>query len=114
MSDDSGPQPSPSFATLARRISAWTTRGLLTLMVLVAGFGLGRQVLRWWADDAAPASPKSMPAAGDSLGDPAKPHTVEFGDRPGRFGGSRSRATRPRQSSDCGRCAGNRFKRSSM
>ena len=43
----------PGFAGLAKRISAWTTRGLLTLMVLVAGLGFGRQVLKWWAADAA-------------------------------------------------------------
>jgi hypothetical protein len=82
MTDGSGPPQSPSFATLAHRISAWTTRGLLTLMVLAAGLGFGRQVLQWWAADAAPTSPQSpSPAA------PAGPQsnfsqtqTIEFGD----------------------------------
>lgn len=82
MSDDIGPNKSSDFASLARRISTWTTRGLLTLIVLVAGIGLGRQVLRWWAADARPAAPQT---AHDALGDPSQPHTVEVAGHPWSF-----------------------------
>ena len=71
----------PGFATLARRISVWTTNSLLTLLVLVAGLGFGRQVLKWWAADASPPPGGSAVAlTGDALGDPAQLHTIQFGD----------------------------------
>ncbi len=63
------------FAVLAKRISAWTTNSLLTLIVLVAGLGFGRQVLNWWAADAAPSS-----AVAASTGDPSQLQTLQFGD----------------------------------
>ncbi len=38
-----------SFAELARRISAWTTRLLFCALVVLAGWGFGRQVMEWWS-----------------------------------------------------------------
>ncbi len=72
------------FGLLARRMSAWTTKSLLTAIILIAGLGFGRQVLRWWAADAPAAdaaadAPSS--AAPDGLGDPWQPHLLQFGDQ---------------------------------
>ena len=67
------PTESHDFAALAKRISAWTTNSLLTLLILVAGLGFGRQVLKWWAADAS-----ASPIASDR---PASPfQTLQFGD----------------------------------
>jgi len=97
------PSKSPSFAKLAKRMSAWTTRGLLTAVILVAGLGLGRQVLKWWAADSAdpkadgwhghlarggvgtgdtPVAPDGCSPAADGLGDPTQPHILRFGNQP--------------------------------
>lgn len=71
------------FAHLAKRISAWTTNGLLTLVILLAGLVFGRQVLKWWAADATPPAETSVaPLASDGLGDPAKAHFLQFGNQP--------------------------------
>jgi len=71
------------YRRLAGRITAWTSKGLLTAVVLVAGIGFARQVLFWWADDA-PASNEGLLAskAAEGLGDPARPHILQFGDQP--------------------------------
>ena len=69
---------SHDFAALAKRISAWTTNSLLTLIVLVAGLGFGRQTLKWWAADASPSSVVALPT--DSPDDLAQLHTLQFGD----------------------------------
>lgn len=70
-------------ARLAKRISAVTTRCLLTAVVLVAGLGFGRQVLRWWAEDAAESADVSRPATiADGLGDPSRLHVLHFGEQP--------------------------------
>ncbi len=83
MAADLPNSPPPSFAALAKRISAWTSKGLLSAMILVAGLGFGLQVLRWWATD------KATPEGGratvgllptDALGDPSQPHQIDFGD----------------------------------
>jgi len=42
-------------ASLAVRISRWTTNSLLTCMLLVMALGFGREVLHWWHDDPTPA-----------------------------------------------------------
>lgn len=42
-----------SFGELGRRISAWTTRLLLSVLVVLAGWGFGRQVMEWWAAEPA-------------------------------------------------------------
>jgi len=83
MAADPHASPPPGFATLAKRISAWTTRGLLSAMVLVAGVGFGRQVLRWWGNDDATAesgrgTPQLLPA--ELLGNPRQPHSIRFGE----------------------------------
>jgi len=71
------------YARLAKRISATTTNCLLTAVVLVAGVGFGRQVLRWWAADTAQSPEASQPAeVADGLGDPLRLHTLQFGDQP--------------------------------
>jgi hypothetical protein len=76
------PTGQTGFALLGRRISAWTTKILLTLIILVAGFGFGRQVLRWWATDAAEPPRAAGPVtAADGLGDPARPHVLQFGNQ---------------------------------
>lgn len=46
-----------SFAELGRRISSWTTRLLLCALVLLAGWGFGRQVMEWWS-----VEPEGTPA----------------------------------------------------
>lgn len=69
------PTKSHNFATLAKRISAWTTNSLLTLLILVTGVGFGRQTLKWWAAD---ASASSIP--GDRLCAPSPFQTLQFGD----------------------------------
>ena len=69
---------SHDFAALAKRISAWTTNSLLTLIVLVAGLGFGRQTLKWWAADASPSSVVALPT--DSPDNLAQLHTLQFGD----------------------------------
>lgn len=71
------------YARLAKRISSITTDCLLTAVVLVAGLGFGRQVLRWWA--AEPAEPAAAPRPvepADGLGDPSRLHVFQFGDQP--------------------------------
>ena len=63
------------FAVLAKRLSAWTTNSLFTLLVVVAGVGFGRQVTSWWAADASPP-----PAVAAGLDDPAQVQMLQFGD----------------------------------
>ena len=73
----------PGFAQLAKRISAWTTNCLLSLIVLVAGVGFGRQVLKWWAGDApSPSDTSAATMATGNLGDPAAAHVLQFGNQP--------------------------------
>jgi len=75
------PGEPPSYARLAKRISAVTTKCLLTAVVLVAGLGFGRQVLRWWAADAVePAVGLEPTQVADGLGDPRRAHLLQFGD----------------------------------
>ncbi len=69
------------FAALAGRMSGYTSRVLLSAVVVVAGVGFGRQVLRWWRDDAAAGAPPPA-AAVPGLGDPWAAHEVIVGDRP--------------------------------
>lgn len=52
----------PSLAQLGERISAWTTRLVLSALVLLAGWGFGRQVMEWWAAEPA-GDPGQGPAA---------------------------------------------------
>ncbi len=88
------------YARLAGRISGTTTKCVLTLMILVAGWGFGRQVLRWWApEDAAPPAAPSPAEWSSVLGDENRPHELRFGDgggaiRRARMTGDRQQATR--------------------
>jgi hypothetical protein len=49
------------FGGLARRIAGWTTNGLATALILVAGLTFGRQVLVWWRQE--PVAPPARSAA---------------------------------------------------
>jgi hypothetical protein len=64
---------------LAGRISNWTTKGLLSALILVSGLAFGRQVIQWWStESSAPSVPQdAMPA--DGLGDMEIAHRVDFG-----------------------------------
>ena len=73
-------QESKSLGRLARRISAWTTNSLLTVILAVMAVGFGREVLHWW--HGAETSPAAAPSvAADPLGDGTAPHVLEFGDQ---------------------------------
>ncbi len=65
---------------LAKRISTWTSRGLVSAMILVAGLAFGRQVLQWWRTDDEPTSAAvSRPLKVGSLGEIGLDHTLQFG-----------------------------------
>ena len=70
-----------TFATIAKRISVWTTNCLVSVLILVVGVGFGRQVLRWWTEDTGEASPAPLPVVSNTLSDPSARHFLEFGDR---------------------------------
>ena len=74
------------FGQLAKRISTYTTNGLLSAVVLVAGLGFGRQVLVWWADDASSPPGKQLASVADGLGDPARMHVLQFAHQPWSLG----------------------------
>jgi hypothetical protein len=67
---------------LATRISAWTSRALVTLMIVVAALAVGRQTIEWWR--ASPPSPPAPPATPDAaqVGNPDLPHVLQLGDSP--------------------------------
>lgn len=70
-----------TFGQLAKRVSTWTSRGLVSGIILVAGLAFGRQVLQWWAAEKEPAAGLSpQPLAMGALGDPGQEHLLEFGD----------------------------------
>lgn len=50
------------YGRLARRVAGWTTNGLATALVLVAGLTLGRQVLIWWREAPAESALPSQAA----------------------------------------------------
>lgn len=77
------PPKRADFAALARRVALWTTNCLLTAIILIAGIGFGRQVLRWWAAERPePIASNPLLSAMDGLGDPWTPHSLQFGDQP--------------------------------
>lgn len=82
---DASPSPPAGYARLAQRIAGWTTKGLLTAVILAAAVGFGRQVLVWWGEDdrrqAGPgfAQPFELD---DGLGYEAQEHVLQFGDHP--------------------------------
>jgi hypothetical protein len=70
------------FARVARQVSSWTSRGILTVVILAAGLVFGREILRWWGADAEVASrPPQDVDAGEGMGDPAQPLRLQFGDQ---------------------------------
>lgn len=75
------------FAQLAKRVSVWTTRGIVSAAILVVGLAFGRQMVVWWGihggDENTPPGPAL--AAGD-LGNPVAEHVLEFGETPWRMG----------------------------
>jgi hypothetical protein len=66
--------------TLAQRITAWTSKGILTAIIVVAGLGFGRQVLRWWAHDRSETA-TSETAVDSAIGllDETRPRLLRFG-----------------------------------
>jgi hypothetical protein len=75
-----------SFAQLATRITAWTTRALLTGVLLVAALGFGRQVILWWrSGGGGPAAMGRLPLANDGFGSLDRLHTLQFGKGPMAF-----------------------------
>lgn len=69
-----------SMAAVSARVSSWTSRLIVSALILVAGLGFGRQVLRWWADDAPAASTfESESVSPGGLGDLGVLHGLEFG-----------------------------------
>jgi len=77
--DQNQASPPQGYAALARRMAAWTSNSLLTLMILLIGIGFGRQVLIWWGDDASESGPSDAPQAADGFGDPERLHLLQFG-----------------------------------
>jgi len=75
------PTPPPhSFAALARRLSSITSRILLSAVIVIAGIGVGRQILSWWREAADAPQQAPLPVAG--LGDPSAVHEIVLADRP--------------------------------
>ncbi|MGA2032691.1 MAG: hypothetical protein ABSG68_10565 [Thermoguttaceae bacterium] len=70
----------PSFAQIAKRISGWTSNCLLTALIVVAGLGFGRQVLRWWSTAAPTTAPSPSPS--DVSDNPAAVRDLQFGNHP--------------------------------
>ena len=66
MATDRPSSAASGFAMVAQRISGWTTNGLLTAIVLLAGLGFGRHTLRWWAADASPPGNPASDLAEDA------------------------------------------------
>lgn len=72
-------EPSCEPVSPAVRVSRWTSNGLVTALVLLAGLGVGRQVMRWWRPLPQAPSPARAPASG------GEPTLVSFGDRAWRL-----------------------------
>jgi hypothetical protein len=92
MTADHQPPPEPAaspdrpcaatrdFAHLAKQLTVWSSRGIVSAAIIVAGLAFGRQVLQWWGVDRDPSpSPPSQSLALGALGDPAQEHRLEFG-----------------------------------
>jgi len=79
----SKPRQPKSYGDVARAISSYTSKGILTALVLVAGLGFGRQVLRWWRQGAEPPSATlgaEEPSA--RVRDTGPDHVLRFGEQP--------------------------------
>jgi hypothetical protein len=72
--------------TPAGRITAWTSRGILTAVILVAGLSFGRQVLQWWrADETGPIAAGRAADSGGLLDPSFGPVELRFGDLDARL-----------------------------
>ena len=69
------------YAALARRLTQWTTKGLLIALIFVAGLGFGREALRWWAGRGSQNLVGPLVPA-DGLGDPGRRQELLFGNSP--------------------------------
>ncbi|HVA45472.1 MAG TPA: hypothetical protein VNH11_03725 [Pirellulales bacterium] len=74
------------YGKLARQIADWTTKGLFSALVLVAGLGFGRQVIRWWHDDDPPPAATEPATTPFDLSDAGDPMEIALGDLPYRLG----------------------------
>ena len=54
VSEPATPTTTGGYGHLARRIGGWTANLLATAIVVVAGLGLGRQILVWWNEVSPP------------------------------------------------------------
>jgi hypothetical protein len=54
VSEPATPTTTGGYGRLARRIGGWTANLLATAIVVVAGLGLGRQILVWWNEVSPP------------------------------------------------------------
>lgn len=73
--------PQADFHVLAKRISAWTSRGLLSGLVVVAGVGFGRQTVRWWRAESVAVRPADdLSLLVDALLAPERSQLLQFGD----------------------------------
>jgi len=80
---DTRPAARSDFARLGRRISDFTSKGLMTAVVLIAGAGFGRQVLIWWGADAQqPDTVETVLPLNAEWGDPFQTHVLRFADQP--------------------------------
>jgi len=70
------------YAQLAKRISTYTTNGLFSAVVLLAGLAFARQTLQWWAEEPAESSQAQAAAPADGLGSPTAMHLMDFGNQP--------------------------------
>ncbi len=71
-----------SFGHLARRLADWTTKGLFSALVLVAGLGFGRQVIQQWRGNPPAAPGRAAPDRHAGR----QPVQLVMGDMPYRFG----------------------------
>ncbi len=74
---------STGLGSTAQRIVSWTSRGLLTAIVIVASLAFGRQVLHWWKAEPVSPSP-SLAISPQPIGDPLSsggPQALQFGDQ---------------------------------
>ncbi|MGQ9574037.1 MAG: hypothetical protein ACUVUC_01840 [Thermoguttaceae bacterium] len=90
-----GPELAPSgFVRVARRIASWTSRLIVSTVILLAALLFGREAVRWWhTDPAAGPELSELVTAGSGLWHPTGTHLLQFGDRQWTI--SRQRAAGP-------------------
>lgn len=76
-------RPAPTgLALVAKRISVWTTRGIVSGIILVASLAFGRQVLYWWSEEGDQDAGQARLQAVGGLGDLNQEHFLQFGESP--------------------------------